>query len=187
VAKSDVLGVLEDYHRVIERLLRDGWTVITPHVRYRVGMRGTFLDEGDGFDPARHRLRVRIAAGTRLRKALQGAAVEQGVAHTPQPLPQSYLDVASGERNGHLTPGGYGRLVGRRLQFDAADAEQGIFLLDAAGTETRVGAVGWNMPRRLIFTVPELTAGQYTLEVRAILNDNHALRAGKLDAVLTVA
>jgi hypothetical protein len=185
VAKSDVLGVLEDYHRVIERLLRDGNTVITPHVRYRVGMRGNFLDEGDGFDDSRHTLLVRLAGGIRLRKALRDARVDKVVIGPPQPQPLTYFDVETGERNQHVTPGGSGRLIGRHLQFDPADAKQGVFFLDASGSATRVASAAWNKSRHLIFNIPALAAGEYTLEVRAILNDNHELRSGKLGAVLT--
>jgi hypothetical protein len=53
--------------------------------------------------------------------------------------------------------------------------------VDANGAATRVEAVAWNKERHLIFSVPTLAAGSYTLEVRAILNDN--LRPGKLEAV----
>jgi hypothetical protein len=187
VAKSDVLGVLEDYHRIIEKLLQDGMNVITPHVRYRLSIRGPFADEADRFDAARHELRACISAGARLRKALRDAEMERIVIDPPHPQPLTYYDVASDQRNTVLTSGGSGRLIGRNLEFDAADPTQGVFFLDAGGVATRVAAMIWNKERHLIFTVPVLASGAYTLEVRAMLNNTHDLRVGKLDAVLTVA
>jgi len=187
VAKSDVLGVLEDYHRIIEKLLRDGMNVLTPHVCYRAGIRGTFQDEGDGFDSTRHRIVPRVITGSRLRAALDKVAVELCEVYRPEPRPQTYVDAATGQHNAAVTPGASGRLVGRRMQFDPTDSRQGIFFVDAAGGEARVASVGWNMRRNLVFTVPALAAGEYCLEVRAILNDNHELRVGKLEAVLVVS
>jgi hypothetical protein len=187
VAKSDVLGVLEDYHRIIEKLLLDGIQVVTPHVRYHISIRGTFVDQADNFDSVRHQLGTRVSAGVRLRRALRDAQLERVVVDPPHPQVLTYVDLTGEDRNTVLTPGGPGRLIGRNLQFDPADPEQGIFFLDAAAAETRVATVSWNKERNVIFTVPALAAGEYTLEVRAIMNDNHSLRTGKLDAVLTVA
>jgi hypothetical protein len=187
VTKSDVLSVLEDYHTIIEKLVRQGFIVLTPHVRYRTSVRGTFLDEGDAFDPALHRVLVRVSPGTRLRQALRDVPVEKVRAAPPRPWPETYIDGTSGERNGAVTPGGPGRLVGTNLQFDPTDPQQGVFFVDAAKVETRVEAVVWDMPGHLIFTVPALAAGEYALHVRAILRGTHDMRAGVLDAVLTVA
>ena len=43
-----------------------------------------------------------------------------------------------------------------------------------------------NNPRRLIFQVPNLPAGSYSLEVRATADDSDDVRAGSLDKRLTV-
>jgi hypothetical protein len=80
-----------------------------------------------------------------------------------------------------------GQLVGHRLKFDSQDPAQGIFFRAAAGGETRVAVVGQNVPTGLIFMIPaELDAGDYTLEVRAVFGGDD-LRAGALEAPLTVA
>ena len=95
-----------------------------------------------------------------------------------------YTDVNSGERNGVLTPGGMGRLVGHRLKFDPADVNQGVFFV-AAGGEVRVDVVGKNLPGELMFMVPALPAGDYTLQVRAAFAGDD-VRTSALEATLTV-
>ena len=111
--------------------------------------------------------------------------MERYVPDPAVPNPLTYIDTATGERNGLVTPGWEGRLIGRRLQFDPADPEQGIFYIAADGTPTRVEAVGWNKDRHLMFIVPALAAGDYGLEVRALVG-SRGLCSGALGAVLQV-
>ena len=148
-------------------------------------MRGTFADEGDSYDPSRHRLVVRITPGSVLTDPLRDAEVER---YTPDPAAPNlltYIDTATGERNGVVTPGWEGRVIGRRLQFDLADLEQGLFFRAADGSVTRVEAVGWNKDRHLMFVIPPLPAGDYGLEVRTIVG-SRGLCTGALGAVLHV-
>ena len=187
VSKSDALGVIEDFYAVIEKLIRDGMIVSTPHVHYHTSVQGTFEDEGDTFDQARHEVRIRVTAGSRLRRALRDVQVEKGTTDPRRPRPQTYFDVESGTRNVTLTSGGMGRLVGKHVGFDPGDPLQGIFFVDSAEVETKVEAVAWNKPSQLIFMVPALAAGEYGLVVRAILNNTTEVREGKLDTALTVA
>jgi len=185
VSKPDVLNVIQHYNYIVAKLLARGETVNTPAARYRVSMKGTFTDEGDSYDPERHQLVVRVTAGPVLDKALRDAEVER---YTPDPAAPNlltYVDTATDERNGVITPGSMGRLIGRRLQFDPADPEQGLFFRAADGSTMRVEDVGWNKDRHLMFIVPALPAGDYGLELRAVVGAQ-GLRTGVLGAVLHV-
>jgi hypothetical protein len=187
VTKSDVLGVLEDYHQVVEEQVAKGRNVITPHVLYHATIRGVFENDVDGFDPSRHQVVIRVSPAKRLRRAMRDVPVEKVPADKPKPRPLTCLDLVSGAENGTLTPGGDVRLLGSDLRYDPADPQQGVFFINTAGTETRVETVSLNMPGQLIFRAPALPAGTYQLQVRAILHNSQDLRTGVLDAVLTVA
>jgi len=63
---------------------------------------------------------------------------------------------------------------------------QGVFFLAEDGTEVQAEVVGKNMPGELIFLVPALAVGAYTLEVRATFNGTAELRTGALEARLAV-
>ncbi len=189
VTRADIVSVLEDYHTAVENLLLQGMNVNTPLANFSVSIRGVFHGMADTFDPSRHQLSAAIVAGPRLRKTLgeRGQAVKEE-AVKPAPNPVDYIDLNSGERNGHLTPGGMGQIVGHRLKFNPADPQQGIFFIASDDTETRVAIVGKNKPGELLFLVPDgLASGEYLLEVRAILKGGTEVRHGRLDAVLTVA
>ena len=118
---------------------------------------------------------------------------ERGTAHKqeaikPRPNPVEFTDVNSGERNSVLTPSGMAQLIVHRLKFDLAEADQGIYTIAADSAETKVAIVGGNKPAELMFLIPDtLTAGDYTLVVRATIHDSADVRQGNLDAVLTVS
>ncbi len=189
VSEPDVLNVLNHYQDVVARMLLKGETVNTPAVRYRVSIQGTFVNQADSFDSTRHRLVVRLSAGRLLRKALRDARLDKYLGDMLVPKPVCYIDTSSGAQNGVVTPREQGRLIGEHLRFDPADVSQGIFFLTESGAETRVASVGLNRPGHLMFIVPELAAGRYRLEVRGPFNGNEGqeVRAGRLDAVLTVS
>jgi len=185
--KADILAVLEAYHSAVEFLLRGGHSVNTPGIRYRTSIGGLFSGSDDAYDPARHEVRVHVLPGKRLLQALEHTPCAKLESNRPLPHPEHYTDIGSGQPDGPLTPGGVGQLSGFRLRFDPSDPEQGVFFIAPAGTATRVETMVKNRLRELIFVVPALPAGPYTLEVRAKPQDADDLRAGALEYTLTVA
>jgi hypothetical protein len=189
VGRADILSVLDDFCSTVELLVQDGYTVVTPVVNVRPTVQGTFEGPLDSFDPTRHRLKVRISAGRRLKKGVP-ADIELVKGYSPKaaPMPQRYTDTRSGTQNELLTPGGTGWLQGKRLALDPADPLQGVFFVDTATeTATRVEEVTKCAGSETLFVVPTLPAGTYRLEVRASFNGNGDVRTGALAATLTVS
>ena len=188
VVKADILSVLEDYHTAIENMVLEGVNVNTPLANFGVSIKGVFNGPTDSFDPGRHQVVATTSPGKRFRRAVrERAQAVKGEALKPKPNPVEYTDVNSGTTNSVLTPNGMGRLVGHRLKFDPAAAAQGIFFQAKSGAATQAAMVGRNKPGELMFMVPALAAGDYTLEVRARVYGSEDARAGALDATLTVA
>ena len=189
VSEPDVLNVIRHYNDVIARMLLKGENINTPAVRYKTSVRGTFANQSDAFDPARHQVTAQLSAGPLLRHALRDATLEKVKGTVVVPQPQCYIDTYSGAQNGVLTPNQVGRLVGKDLRFDPDDERQGVFFLNEAGAATRVLAAGLNMPSHLVFIVPDLAAGAYRLEVRVLFSHNgeEELRTGRLGAALAVS
>lgn len=188
VTKADTVSVLEDYFTTIENMLLEGMNVNTPMANFGTSIKGVFNGRTDSFNASRHQISATISPGTRLRNAIaQRAQPSKQEASKPTPNPLEYIDISSGTRNGILTPGSMGQIVGHRLKFKADDSNQGIFFIAANGTETRVTVIGRNMPADLMFMVPTgLNTGNYTLEVRAAFASED-IRKGTLAAKLTVS
>jgi hypothetical protein len=187
VNEADVRSVMTDFVDAIVDMMIEGAFISMPVANFRCGIRGNFDGPDDGYDPARHQVAAYVLPGIRIRRAFQtGVQVIKEESFDLDPKPEVYTDVHSGTQDNLLTPGGLGRLVGRRLKFDPADPDQGIFFLAEDGSATPVAFVGKNMPAELFFTVPTLAVGEYVLEVRAVPRDASELRCGRLKAMLTV-
>lgn len=188
MTRADTLAVMENYQAALKRKLLQGFRVMTRNGLYGVSIKGNFTDQGDSFDPSRHRIEPVIAVSPELRQAITNQIpVEKILAAVPQPQPVQYLSLSNGHTPNTLIPGGMGKLIGERLRYDPADPEQGIFLIAANNTERRLPTDGIIMPGSLVFLVPtDLTPGTYRLEVRARF-DAEDLSVGRLKNGLTVA
>jgi len=189
VTRADIFSVLEDYHSALESLVLEGFNVLTPCANFGASIKGIFDGQADIFDPARHRVWPNVVPGTRLRTTVVSRGqTTKGEAVMPRPNLLEFIDINSGERNSVLTPGGMAQLIGHRLKFDPADAQQGVFFIAGDGAETSVEVVGRNKPAELMFLIPDtLTTGDYTMEVRVVIRDGANLRTGRLEAALTAA
>nr|VFJ59531.1 MAG: protein of unknown function (DUF4469) with IG-like fold [Candidatus Kentron sp. FM]VFJ59998.1 MAG: protein of unknown function (DUF4469) with IG-like fold [Candidatus Kentron sp. FM]VFK11913.1 MAG: protein of unknown function (DUF4469) with IG-like fold [Candidatus Kentron sp. FM] len=189
VGEADVRAVLVGAIAACESLLLEGQRVNFGDLcQLFPRMSGVFEGPTDHFDPARHRLDVGASPGNRLRKTVrENGQVTKVEFVKPVPTPLEYLDLGSGETDGALTPGNIGTVNGYRLKFDAAQADEGVFLIADGGEETKVAQAQKNKPAQLVFLVPAgLLAGDYALEVRTRVKDSGELRTGRLDATLTV-
>ena len=189
--KADILAVLEDTIKAAESYLLDGFNVDFGGLcRLGASVSGVFDGITDVYDPSKHRVDATAAVGKRIRKTVrENATVEKVETVLPAPSPLEYVDLASGETNGTMTMGNIGTINGHRLKFDTAAADEGIFLIDDIGTETKVTAVQKNKPAQLVFLVPMGMAPSVpaNLEVRARLGDaTSQLRTGRLDVELMV-
>lgn len=193
VTRADIRAVLENFASASENLLLEGQRLnLMGLVDIFPSIRGKFEDTDDSFDPARHTLEASSMCGPRLRKAMRTfATAEKLDSEKPKPLLNKITDQASGDVNSVITPDKAATIKGRRLSFDPAEADEGIFLVDVSdGTEYHVLAQGMILmePSRLVFYVPAglPPAATYALEVRSHLNGVQDLRRGRLDALLSV-
>ena len=179
--------MLATYFAVIERALLAGMNVKTPFAIYRSSIRGVFDSQQDRFDPARHRVLPRIRPGRRLYRVFrERARVARQRVVTPSPQPLTFVDVTTGAEDSLLTPGGPGKVLGHDLAFDAADPNQGVFFVAGDRSETRAELLIEEQGSKLVFVVPPLAAGDYTLEVRSTCNGAEKVRSGVLESPLTV-
>lgn len=196
VGRADVLATLELAVTVCEEAIDNsehinfgGLVDMYPRVK------GVFVNATDPWDSARHRAAVGANAGVRVRKHVrEQAQMERVEALKPSPNLVAYADTTSGTTDDTVSVGGIADIVGNRLKYDAAQADEGIYFVPTGGgAAVKVTDVNTNKPSKLIFLNPAtLVPGDYYLEVRARMGrppagpDNRELRIGRLDATLTV-
>ena len=185
LTKAEVLSTLEELAQTIEQLVKEGYPIHMPLFRISFSIKGVFTSEEENFNPSRHSVKINVSPGPRLKQMAGGSTVSRVQASRPRPDPVYLDDLGSKTRNKKLTAGNIAQLKGSRLKFDPADPAQGIFLIAADSSETRVATVSRNKPSQLDFLVPPLATGTYQVEVRAILHNTKNLRKGKLASELS--
>lgn len=183
-----VEAVLEEYYRAVEWAIEDGMRVNTPLIKIQASIQGTFAEEDERMYPGRQRIVLKAVPGKRLRSLIKRLKAQKVAPKYPCPEPKQLEDIFSDTSNRSITAGGIIRLRGKRLKFDPEDIQQGIFLIQAGGTKPiRLAKAVTNTPSQLLMKAPDdLPAGEYTLEVHAIVGNSTEIRYGKLPHALTV-
>jgi hypothetical protein len=179
----------EKLFQLIEQHVARGERVNISIVIIRPTITGVFFGKNDNYDPARHKVNVRVNPGLRLRKLEKTIKPEKVKGPgAPMPEPQEFIDAASGEKNRVATPGGIATLRGYYLKFDLSDPEQGIFFItvENPAVTVRVEQYTGIKPSEVHFLVPALPNGAYRIEARAILAKTKNLRTGGLDELIEV-
>ncbi|MDR1553847.1 MAG: DUF4469 domain-containing protein [Prevotellaceae bacterium] len=155
---------------------------------------GTFIGDHAKWDPTKHSLHVKAAASVALREAIETTQVNvRGMSQSGIVI-NSVHDVASGEDNAHLTPGGGVSLSGNKIKIAGESHDNGIYLTNLNTQEVTAiaaNAVIVNDPSKVSFIVPNgLLAGDYKLSITTQYSSGTNLlkepRTYVFDYVLTV-
>lgn len=192
MTRTDLLAAINAYAEEVAFITAEGCTVNTPLINTSFTITGVFTSGEDTFDPKRHALKVHAMPGTALKEAAGKVKLNkvQGTSTVPWITDVRDTLSAAGGGTGALKAGSVIELAGSRLKFDAADAEQGVFLI-AGGEETRCGQVVENKPSRVLVVLPATAApGDYTLELRTRNTGNKTegkvLKKGAFERAVTV-
>ena len=189
VTKAEFLAMYEEFSAAVVRRSLRGEYVTTDLFTVKPSLTGVWVNAQDTFDSTRHHGRLRLGAGSRLRRAeAEMRFVLERAQDQSEPRPERLEDFGSNTTNTTLTKGGVARLTGSKLKLDPADPTQGVFLVKSTGAATRVERVLTNKPSEQLFGVPAtLSAGTYQLEVRTKVKGSSQLKTAALGPALTVA
>ncbi|NER13502.1 DUF4469 domain-containing protein [Leptobacterium flavescens] len=188
ISREDMQATLDLFTKVVSDGLAEGWAVNTRLTNYRPGIKGIFNGATDPFDPSRHHFRAALSEGADLKKKMREASGERVTVPLPAPFLIQYTDYGSHTTDSILTPDNIGEINGQALKYDAANEEEGIFLVpEASGDAIRVSTVSILTEGRLMFMVPStLSVGEYIMEVRRGYTNQASIRIGTLHHTLTV-
>ena len=134
---------------------------------YGLKVNGVFVGDNAQWDASKNSLAVRVAPNAELRKAVESTGVNVRGLATSGTVINTVTDVASGEENSKLTPGGGVNLSGTRLRIEGDHPSVGLKLTNlGTGEETVVPSTSilLNDPSKVTFIVPaDLPEGDYRL------------------------
>lgn len=192
LTRADIGAALQLHEEVVAGILADGGSVNTPLFNSSFSITGVFKGAADFFDRTRHAIHVHLMPGTKLKEAIRHVKTEKVQAVQTTPNITEVTDIVSGKINTTLTPSGILQAVGSRLKFDAADNEQGVFLVGETGGDIHLATVAENKPSRVMTMIPpDLAAGNYYLEIRTKVDSGNKqskhLKTGRFDKLLQVS
>lgn len=185
LSEADILATMQLLFEVVTEQLQEGNNVNLPIVNLRPGISGSFSGALDSFDPKRHKTKATASIGMLLSKSMKNVSVEKTNRPLTIPLLSSFKDIQTGSLNDILTVGGIGELSGSDLNYNAAHPDEGIFFISTTNEEYKVTQVAVLHPKKLVFSIPLVPAGNYTLIVRKNFgNSGKTLRQGRLNAIV---
>lgn len=187
VTRTDLIAASEILFDVLSEFVVDGHTVITPLIRIRPSIRGSFENNQASFDRNRQEVFAAPSAGPLLRKKLARAKPRKIKPSVNEPILMKLIDQKSGGVNSEITPGGMALLIGQLLRFDAADPRQGLFFADSNRAETRVTDILEASAKKISFSIPaSLAPGRYSLVLRT-LRIAKKMRSGDMGELEVIA
>jgi hypothetical protein len=177
LSRSEVEAVLEEYSLALEYLLRQGYSVHTSLMKLDVSIKGKFRNEKDRFHPRRHKLRLNITPGKRLRKLLKGETAYRIEPSAPHPCITGLAHFEPQQAKHQIRPAMLLSLSGHRLKVNPEAEDEGIYLRNEQRQEQKIQQLVTNTPSQLVFLLPaDLPAATYALQLRCRVGNSTELR-----------
>ncbi|MHC6202236.1 DUF4469 domain-containing protein [Breznakiellaceae bacterium SP9] len=147
--------------------LCDGFAVHNDYYTVLPKVGKTFDTVTEGVTAEDHPLTFHIRARAKLLKiAKLIQIVVEGIANIDGYIDE-VTDVSTGAVNETLTPGSNVVITGYKIKAAGSNADVGIYIVDVTGSEVLkiTGNYAVNDPKKVIFIVPALTAGNYAVKI----------------------
>lgn len=188
-----LVDILNRGDRIIRDNLVAGRSVGTGVFYAYPAISGVWHSPDEAYDDTAHRPGVNFQLNAQMREALQHVGAEVlGIAPTG-PQVSTCTDTWSGEVNGLITPGEALIVRGRALRITGDSDANGIRFVrvdDGTATAADPRRLTVNNPAQLQFRVPDLTPGDYWLEITTQFSNGTTVlrepRTVRFDKVLNV-
>ncbi|MDR2634113.1 MAG: DUF4469 domain-containing protein [Treponema sp.] len=162
-----ILSVLAVRDEVVRDALVQGFAVQDGCVRISPRVSGSWIGASHSFDPAVHRIGLDVSPCADMRSALEAVGVEVLGEKDSGAFIALVTDLSTGKTDGTISPDEDLAVTGDKIKIAPEDEQGlGVFFVDSSGTEHPVShRLAENQPKKLLFRVPALAAGVYTLKV----------------------
>jgi hypothetical protein len=162
-----ILSILKERDDIVREALAQGSAVQDGCLRIAPRVSGNWIGVAHAFDPAVHKIGLDAAPSAEMRSTLEEVGVEVLGEKDAGAYIGLVTDVSTGKTDGTITADEDVLVTGDKLKI-APDEEAGlgVFFVDESGAEHPLThKIAENLPKKLLFRAPALSAGVYTLKV----------------------
>jgi hypothetical protein len=162
-----IKSILAERDVIVQQALMRGTAVQDGCVRLAPKVAGAWAGISHTFDPEVHKITLSATPSAEMRAALEDVGVEVLGEKNSGAYIGLVTDVASDRKDGTITPDEDLIVSGDKIKIaPAGEAGLGVFFTDESGVDHPVTRkLLENSPKKLIFRVPSLAPGMYTLKV----------------------
>jgi hypothetical protein len=161
----DLVTHVKEFMSEIAYQLCDGFTVNAGYFSIHPAVGGLFRYKNE--DPGSHPVQFRFRVRKPLRDLARYITVEVDAGADAGAI-DNFIDVASGETNGRVTPGGIYTVTGRRIKVTGGSPECGVYFLSESDQRQFKAPVKFavNLSAKVSGIVPPLPAGEYRIAIK---------------------
>jgi hypothetical protein len=162
-----IKSILAERDEIVRQALARGTAVQDGCMRAAPRVSGIWIGTAHPFDPGTHRVTLDLTPTLEMRAALENVKVEVLGEKDGGAYIGLVTDTSTGKTDGAITPGEDILVNGDKIKIEPEDeAGIGVFFVDESGVEHPLGRrIVENTRKKLIFRVPALASGSYTLKV----------------------
>ena len=162
-----ILSILHERDETVRQALLQGTAVQDGVVRMSPRVQGSWTGVNHAFDAAAHKRTIDLTATAETRAALDSVGIEVLGEKNSGAYIGLVTDLSTGNTDNTITSDEDIAVTGDKLKIvPDGEAGLGVFFVDSSGAEHPLThRLSENTPKKLLFRVPALAAGQYTLKV----------------------
>ncbi|MDR1220478.1 MAG: DUF4469 domain-containing protein [Treponema sp.] len=167
LTRSDIISVLEAEKQVVADVVAEGGAVTTELFNAFPSISGVFDTPDAPFDPAKHKVHIKLHPGMALRSAVAQVKTKRVAAVVTGTVITAVTDLKTGAINETLTPGRDMKVSGVKLKIAGTDPAVGLYFVPDSGDAVKadISDVVVNNPSELIALTPALPAGTYRVRI----------------------
>jgi hypothetical protein len=160
-----ILSILTSRDEIVRKAILQGTAVQDSNIRIAPHVSGSWL--GRSFDPQVHKLGLDLSLSAEMRTALETVGVEVLGEKESGGYIALVTDLSTDKTDGTIMPDEDLLVTGDKIKVaPEGDSSVGVFFVDDNGVDHPLTRkMLENTPKKLLFRVPALAAGTYTLKV----------------------
>jgi hypothetical protein len=164
--KESIVNILNRCDRIKMEKLAQGYKINTDLFQSHLSVKGHFNASSKTVDLYEHQVKLKFSATKRMQELLAKSKLRiLGLANT-KPIIGRVIDLTTQSENKLITPGQVLQIEGKRLKITGDDSSVGVYLRDQKSNKRiKCKQVIGNKPQKLLILLPNLQAGEYSLEV----------------------